>query len=260
MIGSGAAGSVMAFELARRGLDVDRASRPARARTRRPSSTTSSTMFVRAYKQGGLQTTTDHDIADRAGPDRRRLDRHQQRDLAARGPRPHASRAGRAAGAHVPRDALEHAYDELERALHVTDAPQKIANRGASVFLDGCDARRHPGRAPANTTATTASAAAGATTAAATTARRRCSSPTSRGPRRAEPRSSTAASDVAWSRATAARTRRAVHARRARQIDRRRPRRGLRRARSARARSCSQRHRPRRARRQAGCTCSAACS
>ena len=60
VIGSGAGGSVMAFELARRGLDVTVVEAGARW-----DPTTFEhdelAMFVRAYKHSGLQGTEDHD-------------------------------------------------------------------------------------------------------------------------------------------------------------------------------------------------------
>ena len=191
VVGSGAGGSVMALELARRGLEVTVVEAGARWD---PATFEHDelAMFVRAYKHSGLQGTKDHDslivqgftvggstVINNAIFLRADLDRVLT-DWAE-------------AGAPVERAPLEAAYEELEHALHVEAMPPELANGGAKVFLDGCAASRDPGRAAATTTATPASAAAGATTAAATTARPRCSSPTSRGPRRAGRRCSTAA-------------------------------------------------------------------
>jgi choline dehydrogenase-like flavoprotein len=143
VIGSGAGGSVMAFELARRGLSVTVVEAGARW-----DPTTFEhdelAMFVRAYKHSGLQGTKDHDslivqgfavggstVINNAIFLRADLDRVLG-DWAA-------------AGAPVERAPLEAAYDELEHALEVDHLPMEIANRGAQVFLDGCTAAGIPG-------------------------------------------------------------------------------------------------------------------
>jgi len=143
VVGSGAAGSVMAYELARRGLDVT----IVEAGERLDPTTFEHdelSMFVRAYKHSGLQGTKDHDslivqgatvggstVINNAIFMRADLDR-VLRDWAA-------------AGAPVERAPLEAAYAEIEHALHVTDMPPDLANRGANVFLDGCEAIGIPG-------------------------------------------------------------------------------------------------------------------
>lgn len=142
VIGSGAAGSVMAFELARRGLKV-----VVLERGRREDPTTFEhselAMFPRVYKEGGLQTSTDHDslivqggtvggstVINNAIWMRANLDRVLP-DWEAR-------------GADIPRAALEAAYTEIEGALHVTPVPHAVANRGSDVFLRGCEAAGVP--------------------------------------------------------------------------------------------------------------------
>jgi choline dehydrogenase-like flavoprotein len=143
VIGSGAGGSVMAFELARRGLDVT----VVEAGTRWDPTTFEHdelAMFVRAYKHSGLQTTKDHDslivqgftvggstVINNAIFLPANLDRVLE--------------DWTAAGAPVPRKPLEVAYEELEGALHVEDIPPDMANPGAQVFLDGCAATGIPG-------------------------------------------------------------------------------------------------------------------
>ena len=143
VVGSGAGGAVMAYELARRGLDVT----VVEAGTRWDPTTFEHdelAMFVRAYKHSGLQGTKDHDslivqgftvggstVINNAIFLRADLDRVLA-DWAA-------------AGAPVQRAPLEAAYGELERALHVEDLPLEIANGGAQIFLDGCAAAGVPG-------------------------------------------------------------------------------------------------------------------
>jgi choline dehydrogenase-like flavoprotein len=143
VIGSGASGSVMAYELARKGLSVT-----VLERGPREDPTTFEhdelSMFSRVYKQGGLQSTDDHDsiivqgqavggstVINNAIWMRAELDRvlpeWEER------------------GAHVPRYALDDAYDELEGALHVGKVPRNMANKGSDVFLDGCAAIGIPG-------------------------------------------------------------------------------------------------------------------
>ena len=184
----------MAFELARRGLDVTVVEAGARW-----DPTTFEhdelAMFVRAYKQSGLQSTKDHDslivqgstvggstVINNAIFLRADLDRV----LRGLGRRRRARRA-RAARGRLRRD----------RATRCTSPTCRPTSPTAVRTSSSTGARRPASRATScATTATSASPAAGATTAAATTARPRCSSPTSRGRRRAGRRCSTAAADV----------------------------------------------------------------
>jgi choline dehydrogenase-like flavoprotein len=138
VIGSGAGGGVMAFELARRGLDVTVVEAGARW-----DPTTFEhdelSMFVRAYKHIGLQGTKDHDSLIVQGSavggstvinNAIFLPADLDRVLA----------DWAAAGAPVERAPIEAAYEEIGRALNVSDLPPELANRGANVFLDGCAA------------------------------------------------------------------------------------------------------------------------
>jgi len=138
VIGSGAGGGVMAYELARQGLDVT----VLEAGPRWDPTTFEHdevAMFARTYKQGGLQTTKDGDLLIIQGATvggstvinnaiwlRADLDR--------------VLGSWEEAGAHVPRAALELAYGVLERDLHVTPLEPGLANRGTDAFLDGCGA------------------------------------------------------------------------------------------------------------------------
>ena len=143
VIGSGAAGSVMAYEIARRGHSV-----AVLERGRREDPQTFEhdelAMFPRVYKQAGLQPTKDRNgfilqgatvggstVINNAIWMRPNLDRilprWQQR------------------GATVDRTKLEAAYTELEHALHVSPLPQALANKGACVFMRGCSELGIPG-------------------------------------------------------------------------------------------------------------------
>jgi choline dehydrogenase-like flavoprotein len=138
IIGSGAAGSVMAYQLANKGMRVLVVERGAR---HDPTTFEHNelAMFPRLYKQGGLQTTTDHDVTIAQGQAvggstvinnaiwlRADLDR--------------VLPSWAQAGAPVPREYIEKAYAELEWALHVNPIPALVANKGTNVFLQGAAA------------------------------------------------------------------------------------------------------------------------
>jgi choline dehydrogenase-like flavoprotein len=144
VIGSGAAGSVMTFELARRGLKVVTLEHGARED---PVTFEHNElrMFPRVYKHGGLQTTDDNDsiivqgstvggstVINNAIWLRADLDR--------------VLPEWETRGAHVPRAAIEAAYEEIEGALHVSPVPREVANPGSDVFLRGCAQAGIPGR------------------------------------------------------------------------------------------------------------------
>jgi len=137
VIGSGAAGSVMAYKLASRGLKVILVERGMR-QDPQTFEHDELAMFPRLYKQGGLQTTVDHDVTIAQGAAvggstvinnaiwlRADLDRVL----------PDWARAGAA----VPKAALEAAYGEIESALHVSPVPPQLANKASEVFLRGCE-------------------------------------------------------------------------------------------------------------------------
>ena len=137
VIGSGASGGVMAYQLARRGLKVVVLERGVR-QDPQTFEHNELAMFPRLYKYGGLQTTVDNDVIiaqgsavggstvinnaiwlradlDRVLPD---WERH---------------------GATVPKEPLLEAYDEIETALHVSQVPRKMAIKGGDIFLRGCE-------------------------------------------------------------------------------------------------------------------------
>jgi len=136
VVGSGASGSVMAYELARRGHSVAVIER-GRREDPQTFQHNELEMFPRVYKQGGLQSSDDHDtIVIQGGtvggstvinnaiwmrPDLGRvLGSWEQAD------------------AHVDRAPLEAGYAELEHALGVGPVDPRVANRGSEVFLRGC--------------------------------------------------------------------------------------------------------------------------
>ena len=144
IIGAGAAGSVMAYELARRGLSVVVLERGSR---QDPQSFEHNEleMLPRLYKHAGLQTTDDGEVVIAQGSAvggstvinnaiwlRADLDR--------------VLADWSAAGANVPREALVQGYEEIERALHVSPVDPKLANRGAEFFLRGCRELGIPGK------------------------------------------------------------------------------------------------------------------
>jgi len=136
VIGSGAAGSVMAYQLVRYGLSVAVLERGVR-HDPQTFEHNEALMFPRVYKHGGLQMTIDNDLLIAQGgsmggstvinnaiwlrPD---LDK--------------VLGSWMAKGATVPRKRLETAYDELECALHVSPVSTELANKGTNVFLRGC--------------------------------------------------------------------------------------------------------------------------
>lgn len=137
IIGSGASGSVMAYELARRGLSV-----AVLEKGRRENPQTFEhdelSMFERLYKQSGLQTSEDHNMALIQGATVGGSTVINNA-IWMRAPLDRVIPAWEAAGAPVDRDAVEAGYEELERALHVSPVPPELANKGTDVFLRGCE-------------------------------------------------------------------------------------------------------------------------
>ena len=144
VIGSGAAGAVMAYELARRGRRVT-----VLEKGKREDPTTfvhnELEMFIRVYKHSGMQMTSDHDLSVAQGSTvggstvinnaiwlRADLDR--------------VLRDWSAAGAEVDRTLLEEGYTFVEKALNVTPLDTNVANAGCKVMERGCQAENIPFR------------------------------------------------------------------------------------------------------------------
>lgn len=135
IVGSGAAGSVVAFRLAQRGLRVLVLERG----TRHDPQTfvhNEMEMLPRLYKHGGTQTTVDHDLVIMQGCAvggstvvnnaiwlRADLDRILPE--------------WKARGADLDADRINQAYADLEQKLHVSPLPAMLANGGTDVFLRG---------------------------------------------------------------------------------------------------------------------------
>ncbi len=144
IIGSGAAGSVMAYQTIRNNPGISIAVLE-RGRRLNPQTFTHDTldMMARVYKNGGLQTTKDNDVVFAQGQAvggstvinnaiwfRANLDtvipeweRHE---------------------AFVDKAAVLTAYDEIEAALHVVPIDPLMANAGSEFFLKGCRAMNIP--------------------------------------------------------------------------------------------------------------------
>ena len=128
IVGSGAGGAVMAYELAARGMSV-----AVIERGRREDPTTfehaEMEMFPRLYKDGGFQTTVDRNLLIAQGATvggstvinnaiwlRADLDRLLPR--------------WEQAGAYIDRQRIERGYEAIERLLKVAPVPAKYANKG----------------------------------------------------------------------------------------------------------------------------------
>src|SRR5713226_4897692 len=136
IIGSGAAGSVMAFELARRNLKVVVLEKGTR---QNPETFVHNEfdMVPRLYKNGGLQTTSDNAItivqgSTVGGSTVINNAIWLRPDLDVILPR------WQARGAFIDREALERCYSELEQNLFVSPLPQKVENSETRIFLDAC--------------------------------------------------------------------------------------------------------------------------
>ncbi len=135
IIGSGAAGSVMAFRLAERGLRVLVLEKGKREDPQ-TFEHNEMAMLPRLYKEGGVQTSVDHDLVIMQGctvggstviNNAIWLRADLQRVLP----------DWKARGADLNESRLNKAYSDLERMLHVAPLPAGLANKGTDVFLRG---------------------------------------------------------------------------------------------------------------------------
>lgn len=135
IVGSGASGSVMAYELACRGLSVVVVER---GRHEDPLTFEHSEleMFPRLYKYGGLQTASDNNTAIFQGSTVGGSTVINNA-IWLRPDLPRVLGEWSALGAHVPQGRLEAAYQELEAALRVEPIDLTVANPGTGLFLRG---------------------------------------------------------------------------------------------------------------------------
>jgi choline dehydrogenase-like flavoprotein len=140
IIGSGAAGSVMAYQTIRNNPGVTVAVLE-KGRRVQPQSFTHDTldMMARVYKNGGLQTTKDNDVVFAQGQavgGSTVINNAiwMRADLDAVLPQ------WEERSAFVNKHALISAYQEIEQALHVVPIEPLLANAGSEFFLKGCRA------------------------------------------------------------------------------------------------------------------------
>ena len=135
VIGSGAAGSVMAYQLSLRGIKV-----AIIEKGKREDPTTFEhnelEMFPRLYKNSGLQTTKDHKITIAQGctvggstvinnaiwlrADLDKIFPEWEKE-----------------GAYIPKEDIKTFYNHLEKDLNVRQITEKQANKGSELFLNG---------------------------------------------------------------------------------------------------------------------------
>jgi choline dehydrogenase-like flavoprotein/FAD/FMN-containing dehydrogenase len=144
IIGSGAAGSVIAWQLVQRGLRV-----AVLEKGRRQDPTTFEhtefQMMPRLYKHGGFQTTKNNDLvilqASTVGGSTVVNNAIWMRaDLKRILPQ------WSALGAHIDEQALTSGYTAMERLLKVDEIPLDIANAATKPFLDACALEGIPAR------------------------------------------------------------------------------------------------------------------
>ncbi len=136
VIGSGASGSVMAYELVRRGLSVAVLER-GRHEDPQTFRHLELDMFPRLYKDGGLQIAADYNTAIFQGATVGGSTVINNAIWMVPPRLTEVLAAWRAAGAEVPEARLLSAYAEIGRMLCVSPVPLAVANPGTHLFLDG---------------------------------------------------------------------------------------------------------------------------
>lgn len=137
VIGSGASGAVMAYELSKKGLKVLVVERGKRFEPSQDFQHNELKMYSRLYKHSGLQTTKNNDITIAQGQTvggstvinnaiwlRANLDKILPK--------------WKSLGADVPKLKLEEAYTEIERKLKVKKIQPHEANAGSVKFINAC--------------------------------------------------------------------------------------------------------------------------
>lgn len=137
VIGSGASGAVMAYELANKGLKVLVLERGKRYSPNTDFQHNEMTMYAKLYKNCGLQTTKNNDVTIAQGQTvggstvinnaiwlRANLNEVLPQ---------WASK-----GAHIPKDALEENYAFLEKQLRVKKILPSEANKASTDFIAAC--------------------------------------------------------------------------------------------------------------------------
>jgi choline dehydrogenase-like flavoprotein len=136
VIGSGASGSVMAYELARRGLTVAVLER-GRHEDPRTFRHLELDMFPRLYKDGGLQIATDNNTAIFQGATVGGSTVINNAIWLVPPKLTEVLADWRARGADVPEAKLRDAYSEIEAMLLVDQVDSSCANPGTPLFLAG---------------------------------------------------------------------------------------------------------------------------
>ena len=137
VIGSGAAGSVMAFELAKKGLSVLILEK-GRYNTPSEFKHDELKMYAKLYKLGGMQTTKDNDTTIAQGMTVGGSTVINNA-IWLRAPLDRILPEWKKLGCHIPKDKIVAAYEELEEKLHVDRISPKNANAASKDFLTGCN-------------------------------------------------------------------------------------------------------------------------
>jgi choline dehydrogenase-like flavoprotein len=137
VIGSGAAGSIMAYRLADQGLKV-LVLEKGRREDPQTFEHNEAKMLPRLYKNGGLQTTNDLDVAIMQGSTVGGST-VVNNAIWLRADLSRILPEWKARGADLDEARIVHAYEDIEQKLHVSRIPMALANNGTNAFLRGCE-------------------------------------------------------------------------------------------------------------------------